>query len=277
MNTDSHWNLIGVPVFTTYDDNNSPAAGTPGAIFADTEGEADAFNYFYEWNSSGNDFAISSAKDYAFKAMHGYMVQYHGDVTFTGSVFTPASVAARRTVEKKNYDIELQVLNNEAEMLNRTYVALRDGASSEFVLNEDVYLSPNNRDAEIYTFAGEYDVAANRLPVENQLVQMGLNVHKAGNYTISMPSTFSGTATLVDTYTNTRTNLAIDEYEVNLPQGTCEDRFLLELNIHKVPTAIDGVDGGSLKDGNAHKFIMNDRMYILKNGVIYDACGNRVQ
>lgn len=276
-NTDSHWNLIGVPVFTTYDDGGSPESGTPGAVFAETEGAPDAFNYFYEWDSTRNEFAISAAKNYEFKAMHGYMVQYTGDVTFTGSVFTPASVAARRTVEKKNYDIELQVLNSENEMLNRTYVALREEASNEFVLNEDVYLSPNNRDAEIYTFAGDYDVAANRLPVEDQVVRMGLNVHKAGVYTISMPSTFSGTATLVDTYNNTRTNLAIDEYEVNLPKGACDDRFVLELNIHKTPTAIDGVDGGSLKDGKPHKFIMNDRMYILYDGVIYDACGKHVQ
>jgi hypothetical protein len=44
-----------------------------------------------------------------------------------------------------------------------------------------------------------------------------------------------------------------------------------------MPTAIDGVEGGSLKDGKAHKFIENGLMYILQNGAIFDARGNRVK
>lgn len=34
---------------------------------------------------------------------------------------------------------------------------------------------------------------------------------------------------------------------------------------------------GSLKDGKAHKFIENGAMYILRDGVIYDARGNKVK
>ncbi len=270
-NTDSHWSLIGVPVFTTITGNS----GTVGSIANVLNGSD--FHYFYEWDSEDNDFGVGTANGYSFKAMHGYMVQYHGDITFTGAVFTPSSVAARRAPVKENYNIELQVLDNDEEMVNHTYVELRENAHTDFELNEDVYLSPNNRAAEIYSFAGDYDVAANVLPRENQTVQVGLNVHKAGTYTIAMPSNFSGTATLIDTYNNTRTNLAIDDYEVTLPKGACNDRFLLDINIHKVPTAIDGVDGGSLKDGKAHKFIENDKMYILKNGTIYNAQGAKVK
>ena len=71
----------------------------------------------------------------------------------------------------------------------------------------------------------------------------------------------------------------IEDYEVYLNKGTINDRFELEINVNNAPTAIDGVtDGsGSLKDGKAHKFIMNDMLYILKDGVLYDARGNRVQ
>ena len=94
-----------------------------------------------------------------------------------------------------------------------------------------------------------------------------------------MPSNFDGTVTLIDTYAQTRTNLGIEDYEVSLPKGTDEERFYLEINISNVPTAIDGVgaDNSSLKDGNAHKFIMNDMLYILKDGVLYDARGARVK
>jgi len=266
--TDSHWNLMGVPTF----DNTE---GIDDIFLAeDTEGQN--FKYYYGWNSSNNKFSIANATDTTFKSMHCYMVQYTGDVTFTGSK-PEAGVAARKTPLKENYTMELQVLDNNEELLNRTYVELRENACDTFELNEDVYLAPNNKAAEIYTFAGNYDVAANVLSINNHTVEVGVTVKTAGTYTFSMPNNFSGTVTLVDTYTQTRTDLATGNYIVNLPNGVCNDRFLLEIDIRKVTTAIDGVEGGSLKDGKAHKFIKNDMLYILKDGVVYDARGNRVK
>jgi hypothetical protein len=71
----------------------------------------------------------------------------------------------------------------------------------------------------------------------------------------------------------------LEDFEVTLPKGVVVDRFFLKINIKKVATAIDGVEDGSntLKDGKAHKFIENGQMYILQNGVIYDAQGKRVK
>ena len=137
----------------------------------------------------------------------------------------------------------------------------------------------DSKTADIYTFAGCYDVSANVLSVENHVIPVGVDVKSAGTYTFSMPSNFSGTVTLVDKFDGTRTNLAMEDYEVYLEKGTIDDRFELEINVNKMPTAIDGAEdgSGSLKDGKAHKFIMNDMMYILNDGVLYDATGKRVK
>jgi uncharacterized repeat protein (TIGR02543 family) len=275
MNTDSHWNLIGVPIFANH--AASSAAGTPGAVLTN---DGDYFHHFYAWNPTDNQFYIATASSTVFKAMYSYMVQYHGDIKFVGAATpTPSSVAARRAPEKKNYEIELQVLNNDAEMINRTYVELRDEAEDGFMLNEDVYMSTNNKAVNIYTFAGNYDVAANVQSVNNHTIPVGVIVNKTGTYSFSMPSNFDGTVTLIDNFTQTRTNLALEDYEIQLEKGTINDRFLLEIDIHKVSTAIDGVtDGtGSLKDGKAHKFIENGAMYILRDGVVYDARGTKVK
>ncbi len=276
INTDSHWNMMGVPIFDTHSDPGT--SGQPGAVFATSGTDGDGnFNYFYEWNPSNNQFSIHTAVNYSFKCMHGYMVQYHGNVTFKTAA-APASVAARRAPQKENYQIELQVLNNNADVLNSAFVELRENACDTFELNEDVYMSFNNLAVNIYTLAGNYDVAANVLSVGNHTIPVGVKVTKAGTYTFSMPSNFSGTATLVDSFTGERTNLALDDYEVNLQRGVIEDRFLLEIDVQQVATAIDGASGeGSLKDGKAHKFLQNNTLYILQNGVLYDARGARVQ
>ena len=108
--------------------------------------------------------------------------------------------------------------------------------------------------------------------------QLGVEVTKAGNYTFSMPSDFDGTVTLVDNFDGSRTDLSLGDYSVALPKGIIEDRFTLEINIERSSaTDIEGIEGGNLKDGNAHKFVRDGIMYILRDGVIYDAVGQRVK
>ena len=275
--TDSHWNMIGVPLFQDY--VASIASFAPGTVDS-TQALATGKGYFYDWSPVNNTFTIHSAESYSFKSMHGYMVQFCGSVSFVGSAIhtKPSSIAARREpLNREDYTIDLQLLRNNSRV-SRTYVELREEACDTFALNEDMYMLYTSLPADLYTLAGNYDVSANVLSIDNHVVPVGVEVHQAGEYTFTMPGTFSGTATLVDTEANTRTNLAISDYTVTLPKGICDGRFFLELDIHKVPTSIDIIeDGGSLKDGKAHKFIENGVMYILREGQIYDACGNKVK
>lgn len=272
--TDSDWNMMGVPLFQNqtgldaYFDATADPSDWPG----------DGKGYFYEWDSIDNNFEIHTAAGYTFKSMHGYMVQYSGEVSFTGASIQPASsvVARRAQKSRENYTMELQLLK-ENKRVSRTYIELREEACDTFALDEDVYMVYTSHPADLYTYAGNYDVSANVLSMDNHSIPVGIEVHKAGSYTFSMPSSFNGAAILIDTQTGARTNLALSDYIVTLPKGICDGRFYIEIDLNKMPTAIDGVEGGSLKDGKAHKFIENGAMYILQDGKIYDARGNRLQ
>lgn len=274
--TDSDWNMMGVPLFQNqrglaayFDDNADP-----------TDWPAEGKGYFYEWDSLSNNFEIHTAAGYTFKSMHGYMVQYSGSVSFTGASIQPASsVVARRAPKSgENYLLELQLLK-ENKRTSRTYIELREEACDTFALDEDVYMVYTSHPADLYTYAGNYDVSANVLSMDNHSIPVGIEVHQAGEYTFTMPSSFNGAATLIDTQTGARTNLALGDYTVSLPKGVCDGRFFIELDLNKMPTAIDGVTDGSvsLRDGNAHKFIENGIMYILRDGILYDARGNKVK
>ncbi len=265
-NTDSHWNLIGSPLFAN------------AYIGSTTDASGSTLSSYYTWNSDDNSW---NSNDYDrstdFNAMSCILVQWYGDITWTTSE-PPASIAARRTAEKKNHTLKLELLRN-GEAADWAFVAMRDGASSDFVLCEDMMKIKNSGKPNLYLYAGNYDVAYSQVPVETQTVPVGVIIRQNGTYTFSMPSNFDGTVTLIDKFAQTRTNLALGDYEVALERGTINDRFELEINIRNVPTAIDGVtDGsGSLKDGKAHKFIENGAMYILREGQIYDARGNKVK
>lgn len=271
---DSHWNMMGTPLF------RNKAAKSIEACKVKI-GEADStLNYVYEWVPSTNSLSARQVLNtsFTFKPMFAYMVQYAGKVTFEGAAIKPAEIAARRSSEHKQYTVELE-LTKENQFAGRTYIELRENAVDSFMLNEDMYIMKGSKVADIYTHADGYELAANVLTINSHIVPVSVDTKSAGTYTFSMPSNFSGTVILIDKYANTRVNLAYEDYEVYLEQGAIKDRFEVEININDAPTTIDGAaDGeGTLKDGKAHKFIMNDMMYILKDGVLYDARGNRVK
>ena len=276
--TDSHWNMMGIPLFQS-------ATTTDGAHFIalDEEGHTTTpfpsnQGYFYEWDYATNSFSVRAASGYTFKSTHGYMVQFTGTVHYTGSSVQPASVAARRAkMEEENYTVELNLLQDETTV-SRTFVELREEACDTFALNEDVYMLYTSRPADMFTMSGGYDVSANVLSMNSQVVPLGLDVRTEGTYTIAMPKSFNGSVTLIDTQTQTRTDLALFDYQVELTKGISTDRFLLEINIEKVTTSLETSDGNNvLNDGGVHKFIKDNQLYILKNGIIYDARGARVQ
>ena len=268
---DSHWNLMGTPLF-----ENATATGVAGCTVK--VGDADStLTYIYEWVPSTNSLSARQVLNtsFTFKPMYAYMVQYSGKVTFTGASITP-SIAARRISEDKQYTIDL-LLTQENKFAGRTYVELRENAVDSFMLNEDMYMMKGSKIGDIYTHADGYELAANVLSVNSHIVPVSVDAKLAGTYTISMPSNFDGTVTLVDTYANTRTNLALENYEVNLEKGTIQNRFYLEIDINKVTTDVKEVMGDGLQVTGVRKYIYDNQLYIMKNGIIYDARGNRVK
>ena len=265
--TDSHWNMVGAPYFS-----NAEVSSGPSAYY---KWKTD--NTWRPWLFTGDKGTEYEGVSNNFNAMSCIMVQYAGTITWNAT--TPPALAPRKRtgVETSNL-VALQLLQGE-EQVDRAFIELKDGATTGFLLCEDLMKVFNNGRPNLYVHASEYATSYSQVPVESQIVSIGVDIYNSGVYTFSMPSNFKGTAVLIDKFAQTRTNLSLEDYEVSLDPGVIKDRFEVEININKVPTAIDGVTDGSgtLKDGKAHKFIMNDMMYILKDGVLYDARGNRVK
>ena len=281
-NTDSHWNMVGTPLFQNA--TAAKIADGPKVEVSDEHPEKGTrLQYVYDWVNTvdiPNGTAVRRAwnTNFEFKAMHSYLIQYAGEVTFRGSHIAnhvPAAIAARRVAEEvKNYTVELQ-LDRDSAFASRTYVELQENAEDGFLLNEDMYMGSSSPIANLYTYAGAYDVAANVLSVNSHIVPVGVQVKKAGTYTFSMTTPFDGTVTLIDYHTGSRTNLGWSDYTVTLEKGTINDRFALEINIQNVSTDVEG-NTGHFKGKDAVKFLHNGVLYIKKGDTIYDARGSRV-
>ncbi len=259
-NTDSHWNVIGVPAF----EDAAPQTSSEG------------FHSVYRWIPSTNTYeAQVVSTDFKLQTMYAYMVQYAGTINWQNvSVITKAPY---QYADAKNYMIELFFSNGEAE--DHTYINLADEASTDFVLNEDMMKIDNAGFPNIYSFAGAYNVAYNGTKFDNQTVMLGVSAPKNGTYTFAMPKDFSGKALLVDLESGETTDLNMSDYTVELNKGTYNNRFQLVLEVEaKAPTAIDNVDGGLWRvDGKTKKLLINDNIYLINGGRIYNASGTKVR
>ena len=285
---DSHWNVLGVPTFKNITGAASADGGGSGEIrFANTAWIKDSLNnelkFIYDGNLADNSLTPKAVKDFEFKAMHAYVVQYCGNVTFTTSATpAPTSVAARTYAETpQEVDFRLE-LNKDGVVEDQTFVSLSndENASADFRFGEDMSKEFNSNRANIYTFIGTEWVAGNTLPMSNQttIVPVGVKIAADGEYTFSIPEgTYGVGITLIDNEAGARVNLGLMDYTVTLAAGQIDDRFVLEISpVHQSPTGVELLNGEKGENG-VRKVLIDNILYIVKDGVVYDAQGKRLQ
>ena len=257
-----NWNLIGMPSYA----NKSQ------------EITQDHLYYFFDYNHKTDSYTPCWIGEKEFKSMFAYMVQFAGTInwhTFNTEPSTPREIAAQRTSEEKKHVLRIDLMHN-AQREDRTYIQLMDEkATADFDMNLDLTKMVNDN-ANIYSLVGNHQLAANVLPMEATTVPLGVIIKTAGEYTFSMPDGTDGiVAELIDYQTNTRTNLALDNYTVTLPAGTNHTRFAISLQPDKTVTGIE--DEHWTADGTqVRKFLIDGRLYMQKDGVLYDAQGREI-
>ena len=244
--------------------------------------------FLYTWNADDNTLTATAGSGYTYKAMHAYMVQYHGDISWSASSGSPypSSIVARRTYAEQPRNIEfcLEIQQNE-KMIDRTYVDLSDDEETSvgFKFDEDMTkdFSGENKTRIYSIIEGDVVAAGNTLPMSEQttVVPVGVTIKNAGEYTFAMPEGTNGVGvTLVDTETNVRTSLSALDYTVSLEAGEYTGRFMLEISpIQNTPTGLEEPTSNSSLKGRAQKRIIDGVLYIVRDGKIFDARGARVE
>lgn len=285
---DSHWNVLGVPTFKNITGQASgepdEGVGSGEIVFANTAWVKDSLKlkFIYDGNLADNSLTPKVVKDFEFKAMHAYVVQYCGNVTFTTSATpAPASVAAR-TYAEEPIDVNFRLeLNKDGVVEDQTFVSLSnaENASADFKFGEDMSKEFNSNRANIYTFIGTEWVAGNTLPLTNQttIVPVGVKIAADGEYTFSIPEgTYGVGITLIDNEAGARVNLGLMDYTVTLAAGQIDDRFVLEISpISQSPTGVELLNGENGENG-VRKVLIDNILYIVKDGKVFDAQGRRL-
>lgn len=269
---DSHWNMIGVPVFADVN-----------GFLTDPAYVRDGISFYYEYLPATNSYQATN-KTADFQTMYGYMVQFAGTINWSSKdvTFNPnQKLAARRNSESdepEKISFRLEIAQGE-EMADQTFVQLQqEGATTNFDMNIDLTKIINSG-ANIYTLTNDrIQTAGNALPMEKAIVPVGVQIAAEGEYTFRMPDGTEGMVVeLVDHETNTRTNLLLSDYIVTLPKGTSENRFALHIQPQKdVVTGVGNIDGGVNSGEGVKKYLIDGRLYLKKGSVLYDAQGRKL-
>ena len=266
---DSNWRLIGVPSYA-----NTAATTTQGNI-----------NFVYVYDAATNKYNVTSTindlEGDCFQSMHAYMVQYEGDIKWETVVNEyPSLLAARQSSNstKEQHVLRLELLRNGSKE-DHTYIQLQDDKATEmFDMNLDLTKmsgSGGNIYSIIPSSSDPIQVAANVMPIEECIIPLGIKTTKATNYTFAMPDGTDGIVVeLIDYETNTRTNMLLDNYTVNLGKGTFDNRFALHVKPSKVTTSLEDINTNTT---GVKKYLIDGVLYMQKDGVLYDAQGKLVR
>lgn len=256
-----NWHTIGVPSFAnskvTIEQNDMP--------------------FVYEYWHPGDAYGPVAHGEKPLKAMHSYMAQYSGDITWESIIrMTPQSLAAKKDTDADKKIMLRLELQQAGSTIDKTYVQLRnDKGTKGFDMSLDL-TKIINAGANIYSIVDNHEMAGNAIPKEETILPLGVVITAAGEYTFAMPNGTEGMIVeLIDYEQGTCTNLLVGDYTVNMPEGTNNTRFALRLKPDKVATSVEDITSGN--NDNVRKLLIDGTLYLQKGNTTYDAQGKHVQ
>lgn len=228
------WNLIGNPYPCFYDTRrmqfNAP---------------------FTVWNGYGYTAYTTTDDAYILQPFEAFFVQRpvdSGSITFAAEGRQLTSVAAENLLMAyANGQVKRSVINltlGNEEYTDKARVVINGEAVRAYEMTRDAskFMSSNTAVPQLYSIEADGNYAINERPMGDGKVSLGAYFGKAGSYTLALANVSGENVTLIDLYENKKCNLNAGEYTFTAEQGTCNDRFVLDLAT--TPTGINGVTTG---------------------------------
>lgn len=280
------WNFIGNPYMCTFNGDDDGIGGklelqNGGSIKYATIPDVGFKNY--------DQVVIAEAN---LKPASGFFVQANDaeaqTITFKASKIVPPSAPAQYTNEPQSIPeqeayIRLSYDGGKDQMgliIGEDYTeAYEVNADLAKVLGESGYV-------KTYMRYGEMDMAyvAINQELAKEWIPVTVQLPTEADYTFSLTNSSEVEALegvyLID-YANDGkiTNLIEETYTFHSDAGVISNRFSINAIVgeRETPTGIDAVVGGDIDSSKPIKFMYREKVFILYQGVIYDATGKKVK
>ena len=293
------WNFIGNPFLTAYNNAATPGSSPSGLIQTKTlvPTDTDPWDGKYQWATSNvkyftvpryTEYEYDDIRAYPYKldAFFPFFIQVTGDGTVSfddanKALKTPARYVGE-PVREVFVDFQLINSNGQSDVAGLT---ISDQYSDEFDMNDkEKTIQNGNNSMKLYTLVGEYRTAFNALTEATAAlpIPVGIIASSAGTYRFAKLEDADYSEVehlwLTDYLQSRYVDLLVEPfYEFTTEAGRFEDRFAINATLAPKQDTPTDIDGTSEEIDQPIKFIYHDKMYILRNGVLYDATGKKVK
>lgn len=278
------WNFIANPYMSIY---QGPITHSEGSSYnvefvtiPDTE--------FKEYDQY--PVGVAAGKGEKLLPASGFFIQTAKDGTLTFGT-------GNRQAAAPSFRNEVQNLTNK----QKAYIVLNDEENEDMMglLVSDLYTADYDINGDLEKLMGEANslktymrynemnmayVAINE-ELAREWIPITVRIPENGEYTyslheVSIADELEGVYLIDYQNGNVITNLLDNSYTFYSPSGIISGRFAINaiVGMHDTPTDVDIINaGGDIKSNQPFKFIYNDKVFILHNGVIYDSTGKKVR
>ena len=280
------WNYLSNPYMVSISGGEADSKLVVGYLEETGSGswgwKDDTYRYVTIPHDDGTDYYQMKFSEATLKPFKSFFLQIGTDGLLTFALASRQSAPARY-LETSAREVEFEVMLSNASRTDNTGLLIAEKYSPAYEINAD--LEKMIGSMAVYTIYGGYNLAYNALsPAEAaQLIPMGYVAPTAGEYTFLLDEQSNYEQIehiyLTDYEQSLTVDLLDDTYVFTTDAGKNESRFAINVILKEegseLPTGVD-VIGGDKDDGIPLKFIWEDKIYILRNGIIYDATGKKV-
>ncbi len=299
---DQGWNLVGNPYMVNLTDLSSNSMIAGQLVHTET------VPWDGKWRNNGDDVRYVTIPDNHFDSYvaktasvasgegdfmpgRAFFVQIaEGASTLTFAAANRASLTPARFAQTtQSVDIETGIVMSDESKHDEVNFWIKEDKTAEYEYNADYPKTPNNTNFNIYGVHSHGDLSwiAISPEIAEGSMAIGYQVPTAGEYRLSLSETYVSDkidqllVTDHEMSPEITTNLLVEDYVFQVNQAeTNNTRFTVSIRLApQTPTDIGNVPGEGLNADHAkpQKFIYHDKLYILRNGVIYDATGKQVK
>ena len=178
-------------------------------------------------------------------------------------------------------EVEFEIILGNSLHQDNAGMLISDKYTPAYEINAD--LEKMTGSMSLYTIYNGYKLAYNATSLNEaeEWIPVGYIVPKVGEYTFKLDERAAVEDIihiyLMDNETGVITDLIDNTYTFETSVKKNENRFVISVVLSQEESGTTtGVDDLLQQDKQAQKFIYNDQLFILRDGVVYDAMGQRI-